>query len=78
MTRFSELKLDADGKLVETHIRVIKQSDMLKCPHVILMADHYRADGICRCDDPTATEMNDWGYRWRDGRWRVQDEGLED
>lgn len=69
MTRFSKLTLDADGKPVESHVRVIKQADMLKCPHVILMADHYREDGTCRCDDPDANEMRDWGYHWWDGRW---------
>jgi hypothetical protein len=75
MTQFSKLTPDADGKPVETHIRVIKQSDMLRCPHVILMEAHYREDGSCRCDDVNHRIMHDWGYRWRDGRWRSGDEG---
>lgn len=69
MTRFSELRM-IDGKLVETNVREVKQSDMLRCPHCIMVADHYREDGTCRCNDPTATEMKDWGYEWKDGAWR--------
>ncbi len=41
------------------------------CPHFILVPDHYRADGTCRCDDATHSEMREWGYTWNDtdGRW---------
>lgn len=42
----------------------VKQSDMLKCPHVIMVFGHYRADGTCRCDDPAHVEMAEWGYVW--------------
>ena len=45
-------------------IRQIRQSDMLKCPHCIMMAEHYRDDGSCLCNDPEATVMAEWGYRW--------------
>lgn len=69
MTRFSKLDL-VDGKLVESHVRVIKQSDMLKCPHVLMVAEHYRDDGSCRCNDPDHKEMAEWGYSWKGGRWR--------
>lgn len=70
MTKFSTLSLDKDGKLVETNIREIPQAAMRKCDHFIIVADHYRADTTCRCDDPEHTEMGEWGYCWRDGRWR--------
>jgi hypothetical protein len=73
MTRFSKLGL-VDGKLVETNIREIAQSDMLKCPHAIMMAEHYREDGTCRCNDPTALVMREWGYRWHLGQWRAEEE----
>jgi len=69
MTRFSKLTLK-DGKLVETDAREIAQSDLMRCPHSILVAEHYREDGSCRCDDKTATEMKEWGYRWDGGQWR--------
>ena len=60
MTIFANL--NPDGSL--TNVREIKQSDMLKCPHVIMVAEHYRADGTCRCNDPEHKEMRAWGYRW--------------
>jgi hypothetical protein len=69
MTRFSTLQL-VDGKLVQTGVREIAQKAIRKCPHVILMPDHYRPDGSCRCTDHTHLEMKDWGYRWRAGAWR--------
>lgn len=43
--------LSPDGSL--SNLRVIKQADILRCPQVILLADHYREDGSCRCDEPT-------------------------
>lgn len=69
MTRFSK-GVVKDGKLVETEVREIPQAKLLACPHVILVAKHYREDGTCRCDDRTHTQMKEWGYRWKGGRWR--------
>jgi hypothetical protein len=66
MTVFA--KLDGDGHVTE--LREIKQSDMRKCPHFIMVAEHYRTDGACRCNDPKHTEMAEWGYEWRDGLWQ--------
>ena len=42
----------------------VKQSTMLKCPHVIMDMSHYRADGTCKCDDPQEQErmIAEWGY----------------
>jgi len=64
MTTFG--KLGPDGKL--TNVRVIKQSDLLKCPHVILVAEHYRDDGTCKCDDPVEQKrmIEEWGYKATD------------
>jgi hypothetical protein len=69
MTRFSKLEM-RDGKLVETNVREIKQSDIQRCPHFIMVAEHYRADGSCRCNDREHTEMKEWGYKWRNGAWQ--------
>lgn len=69
MVRFSKMDLRG-GKLVETSVREIDQQTILKCPHAILVQEHYREDGTCRCDDPSHTEMREWGYRWKGGRWR--------
>lgn len=56
-------------------IRKLKQSDLLKCPHCILMPQHYRADGTCKCDDPNEHVMQGWGYRWNEttNRWEADD-----
>lgn len=45
----------------------IKQSDILKCPFKIIMPEHYRADGTCRCDDADHRKMmiKEWGYTER-------------
>lgn len=59
--------LNADGTL--TNVREIKQSSINRCPHVILVANHYRADGSCRCDDADHSEMKQWGYRWNGYLW---------
>lgn len=60
MVEFGELQPNGDV----TNVRTIKQSDILACPHVILMPDHYRDDGSCRCDDEQHVVMAEWGYTW--------------
>ena len=60
--------LHPDGEL--TNVRMIKQSDIGRCPHTIMVPEHYRDDGTCRCNDPEATVMKEWGYTWKDGAWR--------
>lgn len=61
-----------------TNVRTIRQSDVQACPHFILVPEHYRDDGSCRCDDPEATEMADGGYVWIDGAgWLAPDEAAE-
>jgi hypothetical protein len=64
MTRFSTVTPDGRGGLVESNVRVLNQSDMVRCPHVIMMPDHYREDGTCKCNDPNEKVMREWGYRW--------------
>ena len=34
------------------NVRMIKQSDIAKCPLFILVPEHYKADGTCLCFDP--------------------------
>lgn len=62
MTTFGQLQ--PDGTLA--NVRTIKQSSIMSCPHVILVADHYREDETCRCDDLDHVEMEGWGYAWDD------------
>lgn len=58
--------LHPDGSL--TNVRRIKQRDMLKCPHCIMVPEHYREDGTCKCDDPVeqAKMVKEWGYKKSD------------
>jgi hypothetical protein len=53
---------DAEGNLAQS--RVIQKSSIVACPHLILVADHYRADGTCRCNESEYPEMEKWGYEW--------------
>ena len=55
--RFSTLSPDGNGGAVETNVQMLKYSDLAQCPHCIFVADHYRADGTCRCNDKSHTEM---------------------
>ena len=58
--------LSEDGIL--SNVCFIKQSDLEKCPHYILMPSHYRPDGSCKCNDPKEQAMmiKEWGYSKRD------------
>lgn len=56
--------LHEDGTV--TIEREIAQSDIRACSHVIMILEHYRPDGSCRCDDSTHTEMAEWEYKWND------------
>ena len=42
--------LNRDGTV--TNVRIIKQSDIRKCPSFIMVPEHYKADGTCLCFDP--------------------------
>ena len=46
----------------------MKQSDLRNCKFSILAADHYRADGSCKCDDASHRSMMIamWGYSRED------------
>lgn len=62
MTDIKFGKLDEDGRLIQE--RTLKQSDIMACPHIIMVPEHYREDGSCRCDDINHSEMVMWGYKW--------------
>lgn len=61
--------LHRDGTVTDK--RTIKHSSIFACPHFIMVPEHYREDGTCRCDDPDHHEMQGWGYVWKDGGWRA-------
>lgn len=45
-------------------VRLIKQSDIGKCPFVIMVPEHYRDDGSCKCDDTDERKrmIEEWDY----------------
>jgi hypothetical protein len=58
---------DGDGGAM-MDVKIIRQSDILKCRFVILIPEHYREDGSCKCDDPEhrRTMIKSWGYKRSD------------
>ncbi len=58
--------LEPDGTL--SNVRLIKQSDIAKCPHFIMVPRHYREDGTCKCNDASESVMAAWGYSWNAAR----------
>ena len=49
-------ELSEEGRVITT--RIIKNSDIRRCPKVILVASHYRDDGSCRCDEIICEEYD--------------------
>ena len=56
-------KLQNDGMLMD--VKMISQSDIVKCPFLIFMPDHYREDGTCKCSNAEHRKMmiKEWGYK---------------
>ena len=54
--------LNPDGSV--SNERFIPQDAMKKCPHFIMVPEHYREDNTCRCNDPDHYEMAEWEYTW--------------
>jgi hypothetical protein len=68
MVEFSEGKLEG-GTFSVRHVRTIQQSSIGNCPHFIFDPGHYREDETCRCNDPSHTDMAEWGYAWDGNSW---------
>lgn len=61
--------MSPEEALKHGRIRFMKQSDMLKCPFVINMLEHYRPDGSCLCTDKEHRDtvmIPQWGYTEQD------------
>jgi len=63
----------------EPRVVMLKHSDIMACPHIIMVPEHYRDDGTCRCNDRKHLVMKSWGYKWNTEakRWHSS-EGEED
>ena len=59
-------KLNEDGNL--SNVRKIKQSNIEKCEFYILLPEHYRQDGSCKCSNKKhrAKMIKDWEYKESD------------
>lgn len=59
-------KLDENGQV--TVQAQVKQSDIRKCKFAIILPEHYREDGSCKCDDHTHRNMmiEAWDYKQKD------------
>ena len=55
--------LSSNGKL--SHVKEIKQSDIGQCKFFILVLNHYRDNGSCKCSNKKHREMmiKKWGYK---------------
>jgi hypothetical protein len=58
--------IQEDGQLV--NVRWIRYADMGRCKFTIMMPDHYRVDGSCKCDDLEHRQLmiEEWGYKRSD------------
>lgn len=55
---------DYGDRLKTADIQILHYEDIAKCPFIILMPDHYRKDGSCRCDDAQERKkmIAEWEY----------------
>lgn len=67
-TDYTVACVSVGSDLKTSEVRVMRQSDFLRCPHTIMLPEHYRADGTCKCDDENEN-MAAWGYTWNGSRW---------
>jgi len=58
-----------NGQTFETNVRYISQNSIGKCPHFIMLPEHYRPNETCKCDDKNETVMSEWGYTWNGISW---------
>ncbi len=70
MIEFHKAKIE-NGEIKTIDVKIIDQSTICKCPHLILDPSHYNDNGTCKCNDPHSIIMKSWGYKWNKklGRW---------
>jgi hypothetical protein len=56
--------MSIEDKIKYGRVTTMKRADIMKCPHMIMVPEHYREDGTCRCNDIMHTKMVKWGYKW--------------
>lgn len=63
---FNEMNIETGER---RHVRTLSSDTIKECPHVIIMPEHYREDGSCKCDDPNDPHMAEWEYTWDGSKW---------
>ena len=57
-----------DVNLPKAEVWLMRQADMLKCKFAIMVPEHYRKDGSCKCNDAEHRKMMiaEWDYDEKD------------
>jgi len=61
--------MSIEDELKNGTVYTMKQVDVHNCPHYIMMPDHYRDDGTCKCNELGHQDMLAWGYVWNGKSW---------
>lgn len=63
--------MSIEDQLKTGTVYTMKQTDVHNCPHYIMMPNHYRDDGTCKCNELGHQDMLAWGYVWNGKSWVV-------
>ena len=63
--------MSIEDQLKNGTVYTMKQTDVHNCPHYIMMPNHYRDDGTCKCNELGHQVMLAWGYVWDGKSWVV-------
>ena len=63
--------MSIEDQLKNGTVYTMKQTDVHNCPHYIMMPNHYRDDGTCKCNELGHQDMLAWGYVWDGKSWIV-------
>ena len=65
--------MSIEDQLKNGTVYTMKQTDVHNCPHYIMMPNHYRDDGTCKCNELGHQDMLAWGYVWNGKSWVVSE-----
>ena len=63
--------MSIEDQLKNGTVYTMKQTDVHNCPHYIMMPNHYRDDGTCKCNELGHQDMLALGYVWDGKSWVV-------
>jgi hypothetical protein len=56
--------MSIEDRLKHGRLTILNQDMFKTCPFRIMMPEHYRADGTCKCNEREHAIMEEWGYKW--------------